>query len=179
MAIVALDRDGVINVDSPDYIKSKDEWHPIPGSIEAIALICNKGYKVYIATNQAGLARSLFSLTDLTEMHDKLHHLVEQAGGKISHIMFCPHHPDEQCDCRKPQPGLLKQIEVHAGESMMGQYFVGDSLKDIQAAQSIDAKPALVLTGNGSKTKTQIDSTVPTFANLSEFAEKLVCAKPD
>jgi D-glycero-D-manno-heptose 1,7-bisphosphate phosphatase len=109
--IIVLDRDGVINQDSSDYIKSAEEWTPLEGSIEAIAELCKKGYKIYIATNQAGLARGLFEPSDLDEMHNKLRRLVEDAGGEVSGIFFCPHHPDEQCGCRKPKPGLLEQIQ--------------------------------------------------------------------
>ncbi len=173
MAIVALDRDGVINFDSPDYIKSSEEWQPIPGSIEAISSLCEKGYRVYVATNQAGLARGLFDHSALTAMHDKLTRLVEEAGGTIAGIMFCPHHPDEQCACRKPKPGLLAQIEAHSGESMKGQYFVGDSLKDIEAANAIGASPALVLTGNGTKTRLLMSDKTPVFNDLADFARQL------
>ena len=173
MPVIALDRDGVINIDSPNYIKSSDEWMPIPGSIEAISLLCEKGYKVYVATNQAGLARGLFDLDDLNAMHDKLTSLVERAGGRIGGIMFCPHHPDEGCGCRKPKPGLLEQIQVHSGESLTGQYFVGDSLKDIQAAEAIGARPALVLTGNGAKTRLEVGEHVSVFSDLADFARRV------
>jgi D-glycero-D-manno-heptose 1,7-bisphosphate phosphatase len=171
MAVIALDRDGVINIDSRDYIKSAAEWQPIPGSIEAIAQLGQKGYDIYVATNQAGLARGLFTMSDLNEMHEKLVAMTEAAGGRICGIMFCPHHPDHECDCRKPKPGLLHQIEVHSGESMQGQYFVGDSLKDIQAARSINAAPVLVLTGNGKETKKKLDGSIPTFNDLAAFAQ--------
>jgi D-glycero-D-manno-heptose 1,7-bisphosphate phosphatase len=171
MAVIALDRDGVINVDSKDYIKSAAEWQPIPGSIEAIAQLCRKGYDIYIATNQAGLARGLFQMSDLEAMHSKLVQLVEAAGGKINGIMFCPHHPDEQCQCRKPRTGLLQQIEAHSRESMQNQYFVGDSSKDIQAARAIKAIPVLVLTGNGTDTREKLEDPVQTFTNLAAFAD--------
>ena len=112
MQIVVLDRDGVINVDSADYIKSAEEWQPLPGSISAIAELHKKGYQIYIATNQAGLARGLFDLKALNQMHQKLVNLVEREGGAIAGVFFCPHHPDENCACRKPRPGLLQQIET-------------------------------------------------------------------
>ena len=105
--LVILDRDGVINVDSPLYIKSADEFQPITGSIEAIVRLYKAGFSIYVATNQAGLAKEKFSLEDLTLMHQKLNVLVESKGGKIEKIFYCPHHPDEQCECRKPKPGLL------------------------------------------------------------------------
>jgi len=177
MPIVVLDRDGVINIDSADYIKSAEEWQPLPGSIKAIALLCDKGYDVYVATNQAGIARGLFSLSDLEAMHRKLRSLVKEEGGEIAGIRFCPHHPDDQCSCRKPKPGLLKQIATDSGESIQGQAFVGDSLKDLQAARAVNAKAVLVLTGNGQKTRSEIpkelESAVSVFENLAAFADSV------
>jgi len=174
MPIVVLDRDGVINVDSADYIKSADEWQPLPGSVDAIAMICRKGYQVFIATNQAGLARGLFSLADLQQMHQKLESLVVAAGGQIDGIFFCPHHPDEGCRCRKPNPGLLEQISAAAQSSLTNQPFVGDSLKDIQAAITIGAKPVLVRTGNGKNTEAKLGSlAVDVYDNLDAFAKQL------
>lgn len=174
MPIVILDRDGVINVDSADYIKSADEWRPLPGSIDAIAMMCHKGYAVYVATNQAGLARGLFSSTDLQQMHEKLRDLVVSAGGKIEGIFFCPHHPDDRCRCRKPNPGLLEQIAKSADTSLTNQPFVGDSLKDIQAAIAIGAKPVLVRTGNGISTETKLAGlVVDVYDDLDAFARQL------
>ncbi len=178
MRIIVLDRDGVINQDSSDYIKSAEEWTPLEGSIEAIAELCKKGYKIYIATNQAGLARGLFEPSDLDEMHNKLRRLVEDAGGEVSGIFFCPHHPDEQCGCRKPKPGLLEQIQSATQESLSGQPFVGDSLKDLQAAIAVGAKPVLVRTGNGKTTEIQLDhltsDKVEVYDDLRAFAQQQV-----
>jgi len=175
VTIVVLDRDGVINVDSADYIKSAEEWQPLPGSIDAIAMVCKKGYQVYVATNQAGLARGLFSPSDLQQMHQKLESLVETAGGKIAGIFFCPHHPDDGCRCRKPNPGLLEQIAESANISLTNRPFVGDSLKDIQAAVAIGAKPVLVRTGNGRNTEAKLDSLdVDVYDDLAAFARQLV-----
>ena len=175
MTIVVLDRDGVINVDSADYIKSAEEWQPLPGSIDAIAMVCKKGYQVYVATNQAGLARGLFSPLDLQQMHQKLESLVETAGGKIAGIFFCPHHPDDGCRCRKPNPGLLEQIAESANVSLTNRPFVGDSLKDIQAAVAIGAKPVLVRTGNGRNTEAKLDGLdVDVYDDLAAFARQLV-----
>lgn len=178
MSLVILDRDGVINIDSADYIKSAEEWQPIEGSIEAIALICSKGYKVYVATNQAGLARGLFEQDQLDSMHEKLKTLVAKAGGSIEAIMFCPHHPKDGCACRKPKTGLLDQIQTHSKEDLEDQFFVGDSLKDVQAALSANAKPALVLTGNGQQTlkdlnDQQLEEQVIVFNDLKCFSEWL------
>lgn len=175
MTIVVLDRDGVINVDSANYIKSAEEWQPLPGSIDAIAMVCKKGYQVYVATNQAGLARGLFSPLDLQQMHQKLESLVETAGGKIAGIFFCPHHPDDGCRCRKPNPGLLEQIAESANVSLTNRPFVGDSLKDIQAAVAIGAKPVLVRTGNGRNTEAKLDGLdVDVYDDLAAFARQLV-----
>jgi D-glycero-D-manno-heptose 1,7-bisphosphate phosphatase len=175
MSIIVLDRDGVINQDSPNYIKSAEEWLPLPGSIEAIAMLCRKGYRIYIATNQAGLARGLFAPTALEAMHQKLKRLVGAQGGAIAGVYFCPHHPDDQCACRKPLPGLLEQIQASAGTSIKGMPFVGDSLKDLQAALAIGAKPVLVRTGNGLKTEArlgELDAKVEVFDDLMQFASQ-------
>ncbi len=168
--LVILDRDGVINVDSPLYIKSADEFQPIPGSIEAIALLYKAGYKIYVATNQAGLAKGKFGIGDLDSMHQKLNGLVEQAGARIEQVFYCPHHPDEKCGCRKPRPGLLLKISAHANQSLEHADFVGDSLKDIEAALAAHANPILVLTGNGKVTREALESNVPTFQDLAHYA---------
>jgi len=171
MAVIILDRDGVINYDSAEYIKSAEEWRAIPNSINSISRLSKAGYKIYIATNQAGLARKLFTKADLDAMHDKLRILVQEAGGKINEIFYCPHHPDDACKCRKPGIGLLEKIAEHANEDLRGQAFVGDSLKDIQAAEAMGCEPFLVLTGNGQNTRAALDHEVKTFDNLGEFAD--------
>jgi len=174
MGLVILDRDGVINFDSPNYIKSPEEWRPLPGSIEAIALLSKAGYKVYIATNQAGLARGLFDLDRLNLMHEKLLGLVNEQGGKVAGIFYCPHHPDEHCHCRKPKIGLLEQISAHARQSLNGVPFVGDSLKDVQAALTMGCKPILVETGNGRSTKKTVSEEVEIHATLLDFAQSFL-----
>jgi D-glycero-D-manno-heptose 1,7-bisphosphate phosphatase len=171
MGIIILDRDGVINYDSSDYIKSAKEWQPLPGSIEAIALLSKSGHTIYVASNQAGLARGLFDLNTLNQIHEKFLKFVEEAGGEIECIFFCPHHPNENCECRKPKIGLLEQISLHSGKSLVGVPFVGDSEKDIQAAISMGCQPILVETGNGKLTKVNIDEKVPCFVDLLTFAK--------
>ena len=153
MKIIVLDRDGVINRDSDDYIKSAEELVPINGSIEAIAKLSNAGFTVTVATNQSGLARGLFDEEKLSEMHHLLCSMVEAAGGSIDGIFYCPHHPDDGCACRKPKTGLLEQIEREFGCRLKGCYFVGDSLKDIQAARAFECQPILVRTGKGQITE--------------------------
>ena len=152
MKLVILDRDGVINHDSEQYIKSPDEWKPIAGSLEAIARFTQAGYQVVVATNQAGLGRGLFDMATLNAMHDKMHKAVNQLGGRIDAVFFCPHAPDAGCACRKPQPGMLLAIAERFNVALGGVPAIGDALRDLQAASAADARPILVLTGKGKQT---------------------------
>jgi D-glycero-D-manno-heptose 1,7-bisphosphate phosphatase len=156
MKLIILDRDGVINHDRDDYVKSSDEWNPIDGSIDAIARLHKVGFTVLVATNQSGLARGKFDLDDLEAMHEKLTRLVEEQGAELGAIFYCPHHPDDNCKCRKPLPGMIDAIEAEFNISAEGFYFVGDSLRDLQAAATKGCKPILVKTGNGEKTLAQL-----------------------
>lgn len=150
--LLILDRDGVINADSEAYIKSTDEWEPLPGSIEAIARLSNKGYLIAIASNQSGLARGLFSHSELNAMHRKLRDLVSEQGGRIEIIAFCPHAPGDHCPCRKPRPGLLLEIARRLGIGLIGAPFVGDSLSDLESARAVGMLPWLVKSGKGADT---------------------------
>jgi D-glycero-D-manno-heptose 1,7-bisphosphate phosphatase len=146
---VVLDRDGTINRDSAAYIKSPAEWVPLPGSLEAIARLNRAGWTVAVASNQSGLARGLFDEATLERIHHKMTEAVRKAGGEIDHIVYCPHHPDDGCDCRKPAPGLLHQLAAHYGVALSGVPVVGDSRRDLDAARAVGARPILVRTGNG------------------------------
>jgi D-glycero-D-manno-heptose 1,7-bisphosphate phosphatase len=150
--IVVLDRDGVINHDSKDYIKNVHEVSPIQGSITAMAELYRAGYAIYVATNQSGIGRGLFSLEDLDAIHAMLIKLVEEKGGAIAGIYYCPHRPEDHCDCRKPKPGLLKQIETHLGHSLAGVPIIGDSVRDLEAGKACSCVPILVKTGEGLRT---------------------------
>ena len=150
--LLILDRDGVVNQDSPNFVRSADEWLPLPGSIAAIAQLSRAGYTVAIASNQSGLGRGLFDRSALRSMHRKLRRLVSNEGGRIDRIVVCPHGPDEGCNCRKPKPGLLLRLARHYGVSLGGVPVIGDSLRDLQAAAAAGATPILVRTGNGKKT---------------------------
>ncbi len=173
-----LDRDGVINKDSDAYIKSPEEWKPIPGSLEAIALLHKNGFKIVVITNQSGLGRGLFSLETLSQMHTKMQQSVEAEGGEIESIYFCPHGPDEGCGCRKPRPGLLKTFAREKGVELNGIPFVGDTLKDIEAAVAVGAQPILVKTGKGAKTwETNPSIGVPVFEDLYDAAKYIVLGK--
>lgn len=169
-----MDRDGVINEDSDDYIKSPEEWLPVPGSIDAIARLSQAGYLVAVATNQSGLARGYFDEFTLANIHNLMNALVEEAGGHIDVVCYCPHHPDDACNCRKPLPGLLNQIEQALGVSVTGAWYVGDTLKDIQAARNKACKPILVRSGKGRATEARLTpedrAGVPVFDNLAEAA---------
>ena len=168
--IVILDRDGVINHDSPDFIKSPDEWIPIDGSMEAIALFTQHGYQVYVATNQSSVGRGIINEVLLGEIHQKMLSMIQLAGGALAGIVYCPHHPNEDCQCRKPRPGLLHRIERISGMAIAGQPFVGDSPRDIQAAQAANCEPVLVLTGNGQNTHIQ-HPDIPVFKDLLTYAK--------
>jgi D-glycero-D-manno-heptose 1,7-bisphosphate phosphatase len=172
---VLLDRDGVINEDSEQFIKSPDEWRPIPGSLEAISLLNANGFKVAVITNQSGIARGLFDLAMLERIHQKMLRLVVEKGGVIESIYFCPHGPEEDCGCRKPKPGLLRAFAVDHQTDLRDAVVIGDSLRDIQAAKAAGARPILVKTGKGEKTlKQNPDLKIPVFDNLYDAAHSLV-----
>lgn len=175
MKLVILDRDGVINQDSDQFIKSPDEWKPIAGSLEAIARLNQWGYRVLVATNQSGVSRGLFDMDTLNAIHERMHKSVMQAGGRIDAVFFCPHSAEEKCDCRKPKPGLLKQIAERYNTDLTGVPTVGDSLRDLQAAVAVGAQPYLVLTGKGEKTRKTAELPAETivFPTLAAFAVHL------
>lgn len=183
--LIILDRDGVINEDSENYIRSVNQWIPIPGSIEAIARLSRAGFQVAVATNQSGLARGYFTMDDLKAMHDKMIHLVVEQGGQLSDIYFCPHGPDDHCRCRKPSPGMLEQILEQTEAEPSETWVVGDSLRDLEAGQSARCKTALVLTGKGGITQSILNEkrqcgnvtgvgNTPVFENLAHFTEELL-----
>lgn len=183
MKLVILDRDGVLNQDSDAYVKSVDEWIAIPGSAEAVGKLCASGYTVAVATNQSGLARGYFTPADLDAMHEKMITLVAQHDGKFAHIAFCPHGPDDHCDCRKPLPGLIHQIETALDVSAEGAWMVGDSIRDLEAGVQAGCKPVLVRTGKGEKSEHKLTleastyndlKDAPVFDNLSAFVDQLV-----
>ena len=168
--LIILDRDGVINYDSDFYIKSPDEWVPIPGSLAAIAQLNRAGYRVVIATNQSGIARGLYDLDTLSQIHEKLRQELASVGGHIEEIFFCPHHPDDNCDCRKPKLGLFKQIQAKYDIDLSDTFFIGDTLTDIQAAKEVPCKPILVLSGKGQQALLSHPEliSVPHFPDLAE-----------
>jgi D-glycero-D-manno-heptose 1,7-bisphosphate phosphatase len=153
MKLIILDRDGVINFDSDQFIKSPEEWKPIPGSLEAIARLNQAGYRVAVATNQSGIGRGLFDMPTLNAIHDKMHKSLAQVGGRVDAIFFCPHTNDTNCECRKPKSGMIEEVAIRFGVSLKGVPAVGDSLRDLEAAGRLGAQPYLVLTGKGTKTQ--------------------------
>ena len=153
MKLAILDRDGVINFDSDQYIKSPAEWRPIPGSIEAIARLNQNGYRVAVATNQSGIGRGLFDMATLNAINDKMMEMVFRQGGRIDALFFCPHTASEECNCRKPKTGMLEEIAARFHTELKGVPAVGDALRDLQAAEAVGAQPILVLTGKGHETQ--------------------------
>lgn len=178
--LVILDRDGVINRDSPNFIKSLEEWIPIEGSLDAIARLKEAGFAVAVATNQSGLARGLFGREELEAMHGRLGDLLAERGCQLDHIAICPHGPDDGCDCRKPRPGLYRQIADNLNLPLDQAWVIGDSLRDLEAAAAVDARPILVLTGKGQGTLDAggLPAGTEVFANLSEAADSLLEQNP-
>ena len=175
MKLVILDRDGTINQDSDQYIKSPAEWKPIPGSLEAIARLTQGGWRIAVATNQSGLSRGLFDMATLNAIHVEMHRAVAQAGGRIDAIFFCPHAADSNCECRKPKPGLLREIGTRYDVDLKGVPMVGDALRDVEAAAAVGAQPYLVLTGNGRKTRDAggLPKGTEVLADLAAVAARL------
>jgi D-glycero-D-manno-heptose 1,7-bisphosphate phosphatase len=166
-----MDRDGVINEDSESFIKSPEEWRPIDGSLEAIAMLNRHGFEVAVISNQSGIARGLFNEAMLTKIHAKMRQMLAEKAGKLAGIYYCPHGPESLCDCRKPKPGLLRQFASENKADLTETYFIGDSLRDIQAAQAAGAMPILVKTGKGQLTlTTNSNLNVPVFDNLYDAA---------
>lgn len=174
--ILILDRDGVINQDSDAFVKSAAEWIPLPGSIEAIAKLYKAGWTLAIATNQSGVARGKFSQQDLDDQHAKMLNLIQSAGGDLHYIAWCPHGPDDGCECRKPKAGLLDQISQALGLDLTGGIMVGDALRDLQAGQARGCQAVLVRTGKGMKTLAAGEGleAVQVVDNLAELANKLL-----
>ena len=174
--LVILDRDGVINFDSAQFIKSPAEWKPIPGSLEAIARLNQAGYRVVVATNQSGVGRSLFDMDTLNSIHEKMHKALFTVGGRVDAVFYCPHTADSDCNCRKPKPGMFKRISEIMNIDLKGVPAIGDSLRDLQAGAAVGCLPILVLTGKGQKTL--CDGNLPpdtrNFANLEAAVDWLL-----
>ncbi len=178
MLLIILDRDGVINNESDEHIKSPDEWVPIPGSLEAIARLSRADYRVVVVTNQSGIAKGLFDIDMLNRIHARMLERVRQKGGEIDAIFFCPHGPDDLCACRKPRPGMLVDLAGRLKINLAAVPAVGDSLRDLQAARAAGAMPILVRSGKGEVTESQLIGTecasTPVFDDLSAFVGALV-----
>lgn len=176
MKLIILDRDGVINYDSEHYIKSPAEWIPIPGSLAAMGEMTRKGYRIVIATNQSGVGRGYYDEATLAAIHNKMHVLLKEFNGRVEKVFYCPHLPTQGCHCRKPAPGLLEQIAEYYQCDIKGVPFVGDSMRDINAALSVGCLPVLLRTGNGAATEpllAQFGKDIPVFDDLAAFAASL------
>ena len=175
MQLVILDRDGVINEDTPDHIRSPEEWQPLPGSLEAIARLNRAGWHVVVATNQSGIARKFYDLDTLVRIHEKMHRAVREAGGQIDAVFFCPHVAQDNCHCRKPAPGLFLDIARRLRIELQGVPAIGDSLRDLQAARAVGARPILVKTGQGMLTLEHgVEPDIAVFNNLGCAVDALL-----
>ena len=176
MKIILLDRDGVINHDAADYVKTVGEWLPIEGSLEAIARLCHADYRVYVMSNQSGIGRGLFTVETLGDIQARMQSLLRALGGRVEGLFFCPHRPDEKCRCRKPADGLLQDLSRRLGVALDNVPFVGDTMKDMMAAKTVGARPALVRTGRGLETLRQPDfpGDIEVFDDLAAVAEALL-----
>lgn len=176
MKLVILDRDGVINKDRDDFVKNSLEWEPLDHSLEAIANLTQAGWRIVVATNQSGIGRGLFDLHALHAMHTKMHRLVNQAGGRIDAVVVCPHTPDDNCECRKPLPGMVKEVSERFNVKPDSLPMVGDSLRDLEAIAAMGGQPILVKTGKGEKTfeKGGLPEGTLVFDDLYDAAEYLI-----
>jgi D-glycero-D-manno-heptose 1,7-bisphosphate phosphatase len=177
--LVIVDRDGTINHESAEFIKSADEWVALPGALEAIARLGHAGWHVVVASNQSGLGRGLFEVSDLNEIHTKMHQQLAAAGGRIDAVFYCPHAPDDGCACRKPASGLFEQISDRYGMGLKGVPVVGDAARDLVAGVALGCEPHLVLTGKGAAYRgRELPGTFPTetrvHADLAAFADYLL-----
>lgn len=175
--LIILDRDGVINEDSDEYIKSPNEWHAIPGSLEAIVKLNNWGAKVVVVTNQSGIGRCLFTEQTLAEIHAKMNRELDKLDGHLDGIYICPHHPDELCNCRKPETGLLEKVKSIYPDLFKSAVFIGDTIKEVQAANKAGCHAALVKTGKGERTIAQnpeLKSKTPIYQNLSDAVSTIL-----
>lgn len=178
LKFVLLDRDGVINQDSDHFIKNPDEWKAIPGSLEAIAELSRHGYRIVVITNQSGISRGFLDLETLADIHTKMERSVHQYGGTIEAVYFCPHGPKDDCDCRKPKPGLLKRFASDYRIGLKDVPFIGDSIQDIQAALAVGARPYLVKTGKGLLTLAACpELLVPVFDDLYDAAQFILSGR--
>lgn len=179
MKIIILDRDGTLNEDRTDYVKSADEWVPLPGALEAVARLNHAGWHVVVASNQSGLGRGLFDVSTLNAIHAKMHRLLAAVGGRIDAVFYCPHAPEENCHCRKPEPGLFEQIGERYGVDLQGVPVVGDTSRDLLAGVAVGCEPHLVLTGKAAVYRTRklpqaFPKATQVHANLAAFADFLV-----
>lgn len=170
MSLIILDRDGVINHDDPDHIRTAKAWRPLDGSLEAIARFTHAGWRVAVASNQSGIGRGLFDYGDLFAIHDKMLRMTAELGGRIDGVFFCPHAPDAGCECRKPAPGLLREIGERLSVDLASVPVVGDSWRDIEAARAAGAIPILVRTGNGATTEKEHRNELADIAVYDDLA---------
>jgi D-glycero-D-manno-heptose 1,7-bisphosphate phosphatase len=170
-----IDRDGVINEDSTEFVKSVAEWQPIKGSLEALAALHRAGWTVAVVTNQSGVGRGLYDEATLAKIHQHMHERVRAAGGELAAVYYCPHVPDAGCECRKPRPGMFRALERELGVAVAGAPYIGDRLSDVEAAEAVGAQPMLVRTGTGAATEALLGARkVPVFDDLADATRSLL-----
>lgn len=173
--LVMVDRDGVINEDSTEFVKSVAEWRPIPGSLEAIAALHRAGWRVVVVTNQSGVGRGLYDEATLAKIHEHMRERVRAAGGELAGIYYCPHLPEAGCECRKPGPGMFRALERDLDVSVAGAPYIGDRMSDVEAAEAVGARAILVRTGTGAVTEALLGARrVPVFDDLAAAARSLL-----
>jgi len=180
MRLLIVDRDGVINEDSPEFIKTPDEWRPIPGSVEALAAAAHMGFNIFVVSNQSGIARGIIDIEQLNRIHARMLAEVQRCGGRIDAILFCPHGPDDGCQCRKPRPGLLESIASRTGAALRDAIFVGDRQSDLDAARAVGARAVLVETGHGRSTLAKLPAhdRLTVYPDLAAVVNRLRCPTP-
>jgi D-glycero-D-manno-heptose 1,7-bisphosphate phosphatase len=177
MKLIILDRDGTINVEREDFVKTPEEWEPLPGALEAVARLNHAGWHVVVATNQSGIGRGLYGVSELNAMHAKMNRLLAEVGGKVDAVFFCPHAPSDGCTCRKPLPGLFEQISERFNTPLAGVPTVGDSLRDMQAGAAAGCATHFVRTGNGAAgIPPDLPPGTQVHADLAACAEALIAA---
>ena len=178
--LVITGRDGILNHFRSDHVKAPEEWHPIPGALEAVARLNHAGWHVVVATNQSGIGRGMIDMTSVNAVHQHMMKLLAEKGGRIDAVFFCPHTATEQCGCRKPRTGMLEEIAARFHVDMKAVPFVGDALKDLKAAELVGAQPVLVLTGKGEKTKAEggLPKGTLVFADLAEASRHVISHSP-
>jgi len=171
MRLIVLDRDGTLNENPEDFLRSPEDWTPIPGALEAVARLNQGGWRVVVATNQSGLGRGLFDVATLNAMHARMHKELAAAGARVEAVFFCPHAPEEGCDCRKPAPGLFQQIARRMKVAPSSVVAAGDSVRDAMAASAAGCEAHLIASGPAAEVGADLPAGTRIHPDLGAFAD--------